>query len=106
MFQLPAFCERPAIAHCIFPDRYYGQIINKCFISPDIDKQFTISVFKTINLFLQTVLGLGEEAKLHLYPDQEERPDPLSVDKKMLHPESQLTSRLLNLVQVDIPLDF
>jgi hypothetical protein len=43
---------------------------------------------------------MGEEAKLHLYPEQEERVDPLRVDKEMLHPESALTRRLLALVQV------
>ena len=43
---------------------------------------------------------MGEEAKMHQYPDQEERSDPLRVDKELLHPDSQLTGRLLALVQV------
>ncbi|KAL5255601.1 hypothetical protein ACHWQZ_G010989 [Mnemiopsis leidyi] len=81
----------------------YNQVLNHVINMAqrtDIDKQFTISVFKTISLFLQTVLGMGEEAKMHQYPDQEERSDPLRVDKELLHPDSQLTGRLLALVQV------
>lgn len=36
----------------------------------------------------------------HFYPEQEDRPDPLSVDKAMLHPDSQSVRRVLALVQV------
>ena len=63
-------------------------------------------MFKTISLFLQTVLSMGEEENMHQYPDEEERSDPLRVDKEMLHPDSPLTGRLLALVQVFSVRDF
>ena len=57
-------------------------------------------MFKSVNMFLESVLSEADTAALHSYPDDLERQDPLSVDKIMLNPDSQYVHRLLALVQV------
>ena len=57
-------------------------------------------MFKTLSLFLQSILVLAEEAQLHEYPEDEARGDHLAVDRSWLAPGSKLTNQLLTLVQV------